>query len=96
MKAKTIKKLRKQIKSYKIFYVDVCIGSFGFHYRIGKNDCKVIKALNDKHAIAKYMKWCWRRYKKRNIHQKGHYTETTQKWGEIVVMDEKGYMRFYE
>lgn len=41
------------------------------------------------------MKWHYRHFKYRSSHQQEWYKETSYKWGEILVVDEKGYNRYY-
>lgn len=95
MKARHIRKLRKELQSYKTFRVAECYGLFGTFWSAEDEDYKNIKAKNEKHAIYRYMKWFFRHFKQRSRHQKEWYQETSFNWGEIQVIDEKGYVRYY-
>lgn len=95
MKARHIRKLRKQIQSFKTFRIMTSCGAFrDFFYRY-EWELKKINASTPIHAIERYMKWHYRHFKYRSSHQHEWYKETSYKWGEILVVDEKGYKRYY-
>ena len=95
MKARHIRKLRKQVQSFQTFRIITSCGAFGdFFYRY-EWEFKEIKASTPIHAIERYMKWHFRHFKYKSRHQHECYKETSYKWGEILVVDEKGYKRYY-
>jgi hypothetical protein len=95
MKARHIRKLRKELQSYKTFRVVGSYGAFGEFFLQQDWEYKKIKAKSPVHAINRYMKWFFRHFKQRSRHQKEWYQETSFNWGEIQVIDEKGYARYY-
>ena len=95
MKARHIRKLRKQVQSFKSFRIATCCGAFGDFFFTQDYQFKRIKALNPIHAIKRYMKWHFRHFKYKSRHQHEWYKETSYNWGEILVVDEKGYKRYY-
>ena len=95
MKARHIRKLREKVQSFKTFRITTSFGSFGdFLYR-EEWEFKKIKASTPIHAIERYMKWHFRHFKYRSKHQHEWYEETSYNCGEILVVDEKGYRRYY-
>ena len=46
-------------------------------------------------AIKVYMKQYKRDSKQKNEYEREQYTETTEKWGKLMVVDKKGYKTFY-
>lgn len=95
MKARHIRKLRKQIQSFKTFRIITSRGAFGDFFYLNEWEFKKINASTPIHAIERYMKWHYRHFKYRSSHQQKWYKETSYKWGEILVVDEKGYNRYY-
>lgn len=94
MKARHIRKLRKKVQSFKTFSITT-IGVFGDFFYRNDWEFKKIKASTPIHAIERYMKWHFRHFKYRSKHQHEWYKETSYNWGEILVVDEKGYKRYY-
>lgn len=95
MKARHIRKLRKQVQSFQTFRIMTSFGAFGDFFYDYEWEFKEIKARTPIHAIERYMKWHYRHFKYRSSHQQEWYKETSYKWGEILVVDEKGYNRYY-
>lgn len=95
MKARHIRKLRKQVQSFQTFRIKTSIGNFDSFFEVKEWEYKKIKAKNCIHAIERYMKWHFRRFKYKSRHQCEWYKETTYHFGGILVVDEKGYKRFY-
>ena len=95
MKARHIRKLRKQIQAFKTFRITVTTGLFGDFFFIKENKLHEMKASSEIHAIHRYMRWYFRRYKQRNPHHKDCYIQTTEKFGEVLVINDKGYKRYY-
>ena len=92
MKARHIRKLRKRILSYqtyKVYPVQHCL--FGFD----NNFVYTFKAMNSIHAVERYMKYYWRKHMQKHTMYKTFYNEVTSDLGRILVIDEKGYKRYY-
>ena len=92
MKARHIRKLRKRILSYhtyKVYPVKHCL--FGFD----NNFVYTFKAMNSIHAVERYMKYYWRKNKQKHPSYQTFYHEVTCDWGRILVIEEKGYKRYY-
>lgn len=95
MKAKHIRKLRKKLQSYKTYRVTTSTGMFGDFWLLDDESFRNIKAASQVHAILRYMNWHFRHYKQRSRHHKSSYSETSHNWGEVLVIDPKGYKRYY-
>lgn len=92
MKARHFRKLRKQLLSYqtyKVYPVRNCL--FGFD----NNFVYTFKAKNSIHAVERYMKYYWRKHKQKHSSYQTFYHEVTYDFGRILVIDEKGYKRYY-
>jgi hypothetical protein len=95
MKARHIKKLRKVIANFKEYEVSYSSGLFGdFGVKEGEC-CKKIMARNPQEAIKRYLKWYFRKYKCRNRHHTDNLAETSRWWGKFMVVDSKGYSRYF-
>lgn len=91
MKARTVRKLRKQLKSFETFEVSL------YHCKQDKKDViRVIKAENYIHALKRYLRWYWRHFKEKP-EDITHYgiSETTKKFGSFMVINSKGFKRYY-
>lgn len=96
MKARHIRKLRKQLQSYHTYRVIECYGTFGdFHISYESYYDHMVKAANALHAIQRYNRYYWRHYKQKCSNSCNWYTETTSKFGTFLVIDERGYKRFF-
>ena len=95
MKARHIRKLRKKLQAYQTYRIATSYGSFGYFPQKHEWEYRKVKGASPIHAITRYMKWHFRRHKYMSRHQKTWYQETTYNWGEIEVIDEKGYIRYY-
>ena len=47
-------------------------------------------------AIIIYMRNCRKYFKKRNEYERENYIETTERWGKLMVTDEKGFRYFFK
>ena len=56
MKARHIRKLRKQVQSFQTFRIKTSIGNFDSFFEVKEWEYKKIKAKNCIHAIERYMK----------------------------------------
>ena len=97
MKARTIKKLRKEIKDYKTYKVTESYGLFGDFYCIGSQaPYKIIRAKDEVYAIKRWFKW-YERYNKEK--SKFHFTtsfeEASSDFAHFKVIDEKGFIKYY-
>jgi hypothetical protein len=91
MKARTVRKLRKQLNSFETFEVSL------YHCKHDeKNVIKMIKAENYIHALKRYLKWYWRHFKEKPEDLSHHgISETTKKFGSFIVTNSKGFKRYY-
>ena len=104
MKAKTIKKLRKQIKEYRYFKVAQSFEPFGnfyipFKYTSGglKADYKTINAKDSEHAIQRYFKWYYRHNKKQSeYYYSTNFRECSSMFAKFKIIDEKGFTLYYK
>ena len=76
-------------QTYKVYPVQHCL--FGFD----NNFVYTFKAMNSIHAVERYMKYYWRKHKQKHSSYRTFYHEVTSDWGRILVIDEKGYKRYY-
>lgn len=92
MRARRIKKLRQRItkfKPYAVHWTKVCC-LFGAY-----SDCAVIVMANSfEMAIKRFVRYEERKYKERSEYH-GCCTETDRNWGRLMVIDERGYKKFY-
>lgn len=86
-----VKILRKRIKSYKTYIVRTITISRT------EVDEHIVKAKDILDALNRYLKWYERKYKCKqpDISINGWISETTSKYGKIVVIDDKGFKRYY-
>ena len=87
MKARTVRRLRKELSSYPTYEV-----------KQPKTEIqgRFIKAKSPRHAIKRYFDWYWRHFKERCPHLvHDAVLETTSKFGTIVVINEKGYKLYF-
>lgn len=66
-------------------------GLFGEFY----GQTTLIKAGNRERAIDVYMKRYQNLHKQKSNNERRSYNETSERWGRIVVVDEKGFKRYY-
>ena len=86
MKRFIIRRLRKKLASYKTFEVK---------NKDSKCGGRMIKASNFEHAMKRYFLWYWRHFKEKHPSCYKEMYETTSKFGNIVVIDQKGYKKYY-
>ena len=56
---------------------------------------RMIKAADSFHAMERYFQWYWRHFKEKHPSCYKDMFETTSKFGNIVVIDQKGYKKYY-
>lgn len=100
MKARHIKKLRKQIANFKEYKVRQTAGLFGDFF--GENRFKIInpdysvKASNHFHALTRFFRFYERKNKMKNEYYSELPKETTHRYGKFMVEDcSTGFKRFY-
>ena len=94
MKARDVKRLRKKVANFKEYEVSYTRGLFGY-FSDGGICSKEIMASNPKEAVERYLRWYFRCYKQRNNHHTNNLAETSWCWGKFMVVDTKGYTRFF-
>lgn len=94
MKRRDVKKLRKKVANFKEYEVSYSLGLFGNFYD-GGLCCEAIKASNPKEAVERYLRWYFRYYKCRNAFHTNNLVETSWNWGRFMVIDSKGYKRYF-
>lgn len=92
MGARRIKKLRKRISNFKPYVVyETAIGHlFGGYSEYGK----IIMADSFEFARKRFVRYDERRYKERSEYRYCN-CETERRWGKLLIVDEKGYKKFY-
>jgi len=100
VKAKHIRKLRKQIGKIQVYTIRETASLFGdfFGYnRMGlmMDDIRIFTS-SPLRAIHIYMRRYRNKYKRKNNYEKDTYYETTELWGRLMVKDEKGFMLFFK
>lgn len=92
MRARRIKKLRNRItkfKPYAVHETSIC-HLFGEY-----SDCAVIVMADSfEMAIKRFVRYDERINKERSEYH-DCYTETDRRWGKLMVIDERGYKKFY-
>lgn len=99
MKAKYFRKIRRKIgriKTYSIRETASLFGDFFGNNRI----CLVmsdteVTASSPIRALVIYMRNYRKIYKKKNEYEREEYHETTEKWGRLMVTDDKGFRYFF-
>lgn len=94
MKPRDVKKLRKKVANFNEYVVSYTFGLFG-DFGFEGQCCKNIMASNPREAVEKYLKWYFRKYKCRNQHHTNNLAETSRWWGKFMVVDSKGYYRYF-
>ena len=94
MKASHIKHLRKAVANFKEYNVSYSLGLFG-DFSGGGLCLKTIKASNPKEAVERYLRWYFRHNKHRNQFHTTNLVETSWNWGKFMVVDSKGYSRYF-
>lgn len=94
MKARHIKKLRKRVQNFREYTVSTTYGLFG---DFGTEGMWVRKILADtpQFAVQRYLDRHWRSYKEKHPKIEGTPTETTRRYGKIMVVDNKGYHYYF-
>lgn len=95
MKARHIKKLRKTIANYKEFIVNPSVGVFGEFYLNADGSDFRCKAEDERHAIRRFLKHYERKHKERHRFWDTWFNETTKRFAQFQVIDEKGFKRYY-
>ena len=92
MIARRIKKLRNRISNFKQYAVyETAIGSlFGRYSEYGT----VIMADSFEFARKRFVRYDERRYKEQSEYKYCN-CETERRWGKLLIIDEKGYKKFY-
>lgn len=93
MRARRIKKLRNRISNFKPYVVyETAIGSlFG---RYSEYETTIIMADSFEFARKRFVRYVERRYKERSEYRYCN-CETERKWGRLLIVDDKGYKKFY-
>lgn len=94
MKRRYIERLRKKVEAFKEYNVSYSFGLFG-NFMSGGLCPQTIKASNPREAVERYIKWYFRKHKHRNPHHTNNLAETTRCWGSFMVVDSKGYSRYF-
>jgi hypothetical protein len=94
MKRRDVMKLRKKVANFKEYEVSYSLGLFGNFYD-GGLCCETVKASNPKEAVERYLRWYFRYYKCRNEFHTNNLVETSYNWGRFMVIDSKGYKRYF-
>lgn len=92
MKARRIKKLKQRISNFKPYLV--CETSILHLFGVYEKEGTTIMADSFEMAITRFIHYDERKYKERSEYH-DCYTETERKWGKLMVIDERGYKRFY-
>lgn len=98
MKARHIRRLRKEVSKFEEYIVIPCIGMFGEFSSLTdeKTDLHYFKAENPVRAIRKYQRWYFRKNKEHHKYAfHAPFCETSRTWGKFKVVDRKGYARYY-
>lgn len=94
MKARDVRRLREKVANFKEYEVSCSFGLFGNFY-VGGQCRKTIKASNPKEAVERYLRWYFRCYKRRNEFHTNNLVETSWNWGKFMVIDARGYRRYF-
>lgn len=94
MKARDVKLLRKKVAGFKEYEVSYSLGLFG-NFDGGGLCCETIRASNPKEAVERYLRWYFRCYKRRNEFHTNNLVETSWNWGKFMVIDARGYRRYF-
>jgi len=99
MKARRIRKLRKRLGKIQTYYIRESASLFGDFFGCNRfcliMDDKKITASSPQRAVQIYMKKYRKKYNRRNEYEREEYVETSEQWGNLMVTDESGFMRFY-
>ena len=90
MRARTVRRLRKKIASYETYEVKTHT-----HNKVDYISGLKVKADSYEMALRRYLKWYWNHFKEKHADHKSTMFETTSKFGAFVVINEKGYKRYY-
>lgn len=101
MKAKHIKKLRKRIGAFDKFLIreSVCLfGDFYGNNRLGLiMDNYYVTADSHELALLRFFRKYERVFNRRNDNYTTHPTETTERWGRIMVENQRThFIKFYK
>ena len=97
MKARHIKKLRKIIASmgmYSVVESKGLYGDFPYHLHSCHKPFQTL-AKDSIHAIQRYQRWYFRKHKRRPKHWCSTFAEVSGTFATYMVVDYKGYYRYY-
>jgi hypothetical protein len=92
MRARRIKKLRNRISKFKPYLV--CETAFGQLFGVYDKDGEIIMADSFELARKRFVRYDERYHKERSEYH-NCCTETDRCWGRLMVIDERGYKKFY-
>ena len=97
MKAKQINKLRKEVANMGMYSVVESGGLFGdFPYYLHQHHKPFQTLAKDSmHAVQKYQRWYFRKYKRKPEHWCSNLSEVSRTFAKYMVVDYKGYYRYY-
>ena len=97
MKAIHIKKLRKVVADMGMYSVVESEGLFGnFPYYLHHCDKPFQTLAKDSiHAVQRYQRWYFRKYKRKPLHWCSSVNEVSRTFAKYMVVDYKGYYRYY-
>lgn len=98
MKAKHINKLRKEVANMGMYSVVESEGLFGnFPYYLHYCDQPPFQTLakDSIHAVERYQRWYFRKHKRRPRHWCNTVSEVSRTFAKYMVVDYKGYYRYY-
>lgn len=95
MKAKYVKKLRKEINEYHPFVIHTALMSFGPPYSCEKEPVIYARAGEGVHAVERYCRWYMRKYKMFHPNWSRNFHTTTVSNGYFEVVDmETGFKHY--
>ena len=98
MNVKCYRKCRKLVPKLKLFLVTSSNNLFGFRDSFYSYVDKgtEIKALDECHAIKRYLQRYYLENKERHkYHNNIRYYETTKEWGYFLVVNTEGFKKYY-
>lgn len=97
MKTKHISKLRKEVANMKMYSVvesDGLFGNFPYYLHHCHKPFQTL-AKDSIHAVERYQRWYFRKHKRRPIHWCSTVAEVSITFAKYMVVDYKGYYRYY-
>lgn len=77
-------------------WIKVCRDKWGFLAdRMMEQMYESLPIIIWEEAVERYLKWYFRKYKCRNRHHTNNLAETSRWWGKFMVVDSKGYSRYF-